>query len=100
MFQLELKDPAEANGLISKNLLCPQTGIIFKIEDLRAPIRSSSIITAKISDTWPKLVSPKLNVSSVEKVTYIKDGKEKKQPKCANRRLHKKWRTRGGLTFM
>ena len=38
MFQLELKDPAEAMALISEDLMCPQTGIIFKVEDFRAPI--------------------------------------------------------------
>ena len=38
MFQFELKDPAEAKALISENLQCPQTGIIFKMEDFRGPI--------------------------------------------------------------
>ena len=31
MFQIELKDPAEAEAIISENLSCPQTGIIFKV---------------------------------------------------------------------
>ena len=38
MFQIELKDPAEAEAIISENLTCPQTGIIFKVEEFRAPI--------------------------------------------------------------
>ena len=38
MFQLELKDPAEAEAIISENLTCPQTGIIFKVEEFRTPI--------------------------------------------------------------
>ena len=38
MFQLELKYPAEVKALISENLTCRQTGIIFKVEDFRAPI--------------------------------------------------------------
>ena len=38
MFQLELSDSAEAEALISSNITCPQTGIIFKVEEFRAPI--------------------------------------------------------------
>ena len=38
MFQIELSDSAEAEALISNNLTCPQTGIIFKVEEFRAPI--------------------------------------------------------------
>ena len=38
MFQLQLKDPAEVKALISENLTCHQTGIIFKVEDFQAPI--------------------------------------------------------------
>ena len=29
MFQIELSDPAEAEAIISNNITCPQTGIIF-----------------------------------------------------------------------
>ena len=32
--QIELKDPAEAEAVISDNLTCPQTGIIFKVEEV------------------------------------------------------------------
>ena len=48
--------------------------------------RSGSVKTAKISDTRPKIVKLKLNVSSVEKITHTKDVQigEKKQPKCAD----------------
>ena len=38
MFQKELNDPAEAEAIISRNITCPQTGIIFKVEEFRAPI--------------------------------------------------------------
>ena len=30
MFQIELRDPAEAEAIISNKITCPQTGIIFK----------------------------------------------------------------------
>ena len=36
MFQIELSDPAEAEAIISSNITCPQTGIIFKVEEFRA----------------------------------------------------------------
>ena len=38
MFQIELKNPAEAEATISNNITCSQTGIIFKVEEFRAPI--------------------------------------------------------------
>ena len=38
MFQIELSDPAEAEAIISNKITCPQTGIIFKLEEFRAPI--------------------------------------------------------------
>ena len=38
MFQIELSDPAEAKAIISNKITCPQTGIIFKVEEFRAPI--------------------------------------------------------------
>ena len=31
MFQIELSNPAEAEAIISVNITCPQTGIIFKV---------------------------------------------------------------------
>ena len=36
MFQVELSDPPEAEAIISSNITCPQTGIIFKVEEFRA----------------------------------------------------------------
>ena len=38
MFQIELSDPAEAEAIISNKITCPQTGIIFKVEEFCAPI--------------------------------------------------------------
>ena len=35
MFRIELKDPDEAEAIIST---CPQAGIIFKVEKFRTPI--------------------------------------------------------------
>ena len=38
MFLIELSDPAEAEAIISSKITCLQTGIIFKVEEFRAPI--------------------------------------------------------------
>ena len=38
IFQLELKDPAEAEALMSESLTCPLTGIIFQVEEFRTPV--------------------------------------------------------------
>ena len=38
IFQLEITDPAEAEALRSQNLACNVTGIVYKVEEFRAPI--------------------------------------------------------------
>ena len=38
IFQLEITDPAEADALLSQNLACNVTGIVYKVEEFRAPI--------------------------------------------------------------
>ena len=53
MFQIELKDPAEAEAVISNNITCPQTGGRVLCSNI---FQSGSVITAKISDTQQKIV--------------------------------------------
>ena len=36
--QLEITDPDKAEALISQNLVCNVTGIVYKVEEFRAPI--------------------------------------------------------------
>ena len=38
IFRLEVTDPTEANALTSQNLVCNVTGIVYKVEEFRAPI--------------------------------------------------------------
>ena len=38
IFQLEVTGPTEAEALISQNLVCSVTGIVYKVEEFRAPI--------------------------------------------------------------
>ena len=38
IFRLEISDPTESEALISQNLVCRVTGIVYKVEEFRAPI--------------------------------------------------------------
>ena len=38
IFRLEISDPTEAEALISQNLVCHVTGIVYKVEEFRTPI--------------------------------------------------------------
>ena len=38
MFKLEIKDEAEAETLISQNLTCHISGIIYKVEEFQCPV--------------------------------------------------------------
>ena len=38
IFQLELSDPAEAEALLTQNLMCNVTGIVCKVEEFRQPV--------------------------------------------------------------
>ena len=38
IFKLEISDPAEAEAIISQNLMCNVTGIVYQVEEFRRPI--------------------------------------------------------------
>ena len=38
IFQLGISDPAEAEALLSQNLMCNVTGIVYKVEEFRQPV--------------------------------------------------------------
>ena len=38
IFQLEINDPTEAEALISQNLVCNVTGIVYKVEEFCQPV--------------------------------------------------------------
>ena len=62
MFKLEIKDEAEAEALISQNLTCHITGIIYEVEEFGLQFQYSSAETAKISAVRQKHISLKPNV--------------------------------------
>ena len=79
MFQSELKGPAEAEAIISNNSTCPQTGIIFKVEQFRAPILARHCYNCQNFGQSAKIVRQKLKVSSVEEATHTKDAQIEKK---------------------
>ena len=62
IFQLEITDPDEAEALLSQNLMCNVTGIIYKVEDFRQPVSVTQCLTAKVSATRQKTVGRNKNV--------------------------------------
>ena len=80
-FQLELKNPADAEAILSVSRAHKQ-GLFSRWKSFELQFRSGSVIIAKISDTRPKIVRLRPNVSSVENATHIKDAQiEKKATK-------------------
>ena len=86
MFQLELSDSAEAEALLSSNITCQQTGIIFKVEEFRAPISVQQCYNCQHFGHSAK------NCQAKTKCVICGEGhsykgcpnREKQQPKCAN----------------
>ena len=99
--QLELCDPAEAEALLSQNLMCNITGIVYKVEEFRQPVRFGSASTANVSDIRHKTVSLSKNVSSVVRTIHTKDAQKKKQnsPSVQTVRGHMLHLTRGVLNI-
>ena len=84
LFQIELMVLSMPRQLFQITLHAHKQGLFLRWKSLVLPFRSDSVITAKFSDTRPKIVRQKLNMSSVEKATHTKDAQtEKNQPKCA-----------------
>ena len=86
MFQLEISDPAEAEALLSQNLMCNVTGIVYKVEEFRQPVSVRQCFNCQCFGHSAQ------NCKSKQKCVicgenYSHKGcpkKEAKQPKCAN----------------
>ena len=50
IFQLDINDHDEAEALLSQNLACNVTGIVYKVEEFRAPTASVSATRLKLVD--------------------------------------------------
>ena len=86
MFQIELSDPAEAEAIISSKITCPQTGIIFKVEEFRAPISVQQCYNCQNFGHSAKNCKAKIKCVTCGE-GHSHEGcpnREKQQPKCAN----------------
>ena len=86
MFQLELSDLAEAEALISNKITCPQTGIIFTVEEFRAPISVQQCYNCQNFGHTAQKCNAKIKCVICGEGHSHKGcpNREKQQPKCAN----------------
>ena len=85
-FQLEISDPAEAKALLSQNLMCNVTGIVYKVEEFRQPVSVPQCFNCESFGHSAQ------NCKSKQKCVVCGENhshkgcpkKEAKQPKCAN----------------
>ena len=82
MFQIELKDLPKPRQLFLIISNAHKQGLLLRCKSFVLQFRSGSVITAKISDSRPKIARLKFNMPSVEKATHTKDAQiEKKETK-------------------
>ena len=86
LFKIELSDPAEAEAIIPNNITCSQTGIIFKVEEFRAPISVWQCYNCQNFGHLAKNCEAKIKCVICGEDHSHKGcpNREKKQPKCAN----------------
>ena len=86
MFKLEIKDEAEAEALISQNLTCHTTRIIYKVEEFRSPVSVQQCWNCQSFGHSAKTCRSKTKCVICGKSHHHKGcpNREKKQPKCAN----------------
>ena len=86
MFQIELKDPVEAEAIISNIITCPQIGTIFKVEEFCAPISVRQCYNCQNFGHSAKNCPAKI-ICVICGEDHSHKGypnREIKQPKCAN----------------
>ena len=62
IFQLEITDPDETEALISQNLAYNVTGIVYKVEEFRAPVSVMQCYNCHVLATQRKPVDQNKNV--------------------------------------
>ena len=85
-FQVELKEPGEGEAIISESLMCPQTGVIFKVKEFRAPISIRQCYNFENFEHLAKTCQAKTKCIICGEDHSHKGcpNRKKKQPKCAN----------------
>ena len=87
IFQLEISDPAEAEALLSQNLVCNVTGIVYKVEEFRQPVSVRQCFNCQcFGHSAQTCKSKQKSVICGENHSHkgCQKKKEAKQPKCAN----------------
>ena len=80
IFQLEISDPAEAEALVSQNLVCQVTGIVYKVyKNFDRQFRLCSATTVNVSGTRQKHVDLSKNVSSEVRIILLKNARVENQ---------------------
>ena len=62
IFQLEINDPAKVEALISQNLVCNVTGIVYKVEEFRQPVSFTQCFNCQSFATRRKIAGQNKNV--------------------------------------
>ena len=68
IFRLEITDPTEAEVLVSQNVVCQVTGIVYKVEEFRSQFRLCNVTTVNVSVTRQKHVGISKNASSAVRI--------------------------------
>ena len=85
-FKLEIKDDTEAEALISENLTCPVTGIIYRVEEFRTPISVQQCYNCQCFGHTAKTCRSNTKCLICGEAHHHKGcpNRETKQAKCAN----------------
>ena len=86
MFQLEISDPTEAEALLSQNLMCNVTGIVYKVKEFRQPVSVRQCFNCQCFGHSAQNCKSKQNCVICGENHSHKGcpKKEAKQPKCVN----------------
>ena len=86
IFQLEISNPAEAEALLSENLMCNVTGIVYKVEEFRQPVSVRQCFNCQSFGHSTKNCrsKPKCAICGESRSHKGCPKKEAKRPKCAN----------------
>ena len=86
IFRLEINDPTEAEGLLSRNLVCQLTGIVFKVEELRTPVSVTQCFNCQSFGHSAKncRLKQKCLICGESHSHKRCPNREARKPKCAN----------------